>query len=306
MKFSIVIPVAPERNAEILESLKNLDYPKKEFHVIVIKGKNPSENRNKGAKKAKGEIIGFLDDDGILEKDFLKNVEGFFKKYPWIDIVGGPQLTPKNEKGFAKISGYALASKFGASGTANRYKKGELTLNADEKLITSANLFVKKQVMEKIKFDMKLFPGEDPKFIEDARKTGFKVAYSPDFVIYHRRRPTIGKLMKQIFNYGKVRPLKERFIKTLKKPIFLIPSLFVIYLIISSVFLMLNIYPYIFIIPLIIYLILNLLFSIFESIKNKDLKAVFILPLIFSIIHISYGTGMIYGWIKKLLENKNI
>ena len=229
-KISIIIAVSPNRKAEILDSLKRLDYPKSKFHVIVVKGENPSENRNKGFERAQGEIIGFLDDDAILEPDFLKNVERFFEKYPWIDVVGGPQLTPKDDRGFAKISGYALTSKFGAAGTAERYRKGKLTLNADEKLITSANLFMKKHVMEKVKFDVNLFPGEDPKFIEDAKKAGFKVAYSPDFVIYHRRRPTPLKLIKQIFNYGKVRPQKESLFQTLKKPFFLIPGLFVVYL----------------------------------------------------------------------------
>jgi len=55
MKFSLVIPLAPGRNAEILDSIKQLDYSKKEFEIIVEEGTNPSDNRNKGAKKSKGE-----------------------------------------------------------------------------------------------------------------------------------------------------------------------------------------------------------------------------------------------------------
>lgn len=307
-KFSIIIPVAPDRQVEILNSLKNLDYPKSNFQVIVIKGTNPSDNRNKGVEKAEGEIIVFLDDDGIVEKDYLKNLEKFFLSHPEVDIVGGPQLTPKDEKGFAKMSGYALSSKFGAANVANRYK-GKLDLNADECSITSANLACKEEVMDKIKFDTKLFPGEDPKFIEDAKKAGFKIASSPDFVIYHRRRPSIKSLMKQIFNYGKVRPLKEKFVDTLKRPFFLIPSLFIIYLcILFSVnpFLITGavigantpISPLWF--PLIVYMLLNIFFSVYESVKNKDFKSVFILPFIYLAIHLSYGIGMIYGYIKKL------
>ena len=44
MKFSLVIPVAPERNIEILDSIRKLDYPKSQFHVIVVKGKNNQHN----------------------------------------------------------------------------------------------------------------------------------------------------------------------------------------------------------------------------------------------------------------------
>ena len=81
---------------------------------MLKRGLNPSENRNNGAKRAKGEIIAFLDDDAVIDVNFLKEAEEFFDKHPEIDIVGGAQLTPKWQKGFAKLSGYALSSKFGA------------------------------------------------------------------------------------------------------------------------------------------------------------------------------------------------
>ena len=299
MKFSLVIPLAPDRNAPIIDSIKKLDYSIKDFHVVIVRGTNPSENRNRGASKAKGGFIVFLDDDAIIDKDYLKKAEEFFDQYPEIDIVGGPQLTPDSDKGFAKISGYTLSSKFGAANSSKRYVKGKLNLNADEKLITSANLIVKREVMKKIQFDSKLFPGEDPKFIEDAKRKNLKVAYCSDFIIYHKRRPTIKSFFKQNFNYGKVRPAKENFFQTLKNPQFLIPSLFVIYLVflLISLSFKLNI---MFFIPLIIYGSLNILFSIYESIKNKNINAIFALPWIYFILHISYGIGMIWGYIKKL------
>jgi len=318
MKFSLVIPVAPERNAEILESIKNLDFPKSEFHVIIVKGLNPSKNRNKGTKKSIGEIIGFLDDDAVVDKNLLKNAEEFFKKHEEIDIVGGPQLTPLDDNWFAKISGYALSSKFGAWKMANRYDGKKSDLKADETMLTSANLFCRKKVMESIGFDPTLFPGEDPKFIADAQEKGFKVAYSPDLIIYHRRRADAKGLIKQIFNYGKFRPAKESFFKTLKRPFFLFPSIFLLYLIISLAFILirpsitgnivyisdlLNIksnYFFLFwFMPLILYLILDFIFSINESLKNKNLPALFLLLLIFPLIHLSYGAGMIYGYIKR-------
>ncbi|MEK6820450.1 MAG: glycosyltransferase, partial [Nanoarchaeota archaeon] len=231
MRFSLVIPLAPERGAEILNSIKEIDYPRREFQVIVVKGKSPSENRNKGVDKAKGEIIGFLDDDAVVDKNLLKEAEKFFSAHD-ADIVGGPQLTPEDEKGFAKFSGYALSSGFGAWKLAGRYSKNKLNLNADEKELASVSLFCKKKVFEKVKFNPDLFPGEDMDFIDRAKKIGFKVAYSPDLIVYHRRRNNVKGLMKQIFNYGKVRPEKESFFSTIKNPFFLAPSVFSLYLLI--------------------------------------------------------------------------
>ena len=306
MKFSLVIPLAPGRNAEIIDSIKEMNYPKKEYEVIVKEGLNPSENRNNGAKQAKGEIIAFLDDDAVIDINFLKEAEEFFDRYKEIDIVGGAQLTPKWQKGFPKISGYALSSKFGAWKMGMRYSLKELNLNADETMLTSANLFCKKEVMKKIQFDPKLFPGEDPKFVDDAKKEGFKVAYSPDLILYHKRRETIKAMIKQISSYGRTRTNKESFLETLKKPFFLIPLLFCVYLFFLAVFVFLeffkiNLIPnLVLFFPLGLYLILDLFFSIYESIKNKNLKAIFLLLFIFLLIHISYGLGMIKGY----LENK--
>lgn len=312
VKFSVVIPLAPDRNAEILEDLKKLDYPKLRYEIIVEKGLNPSENRNKGAKKGKGEIIAFLDDDAYVEKDILKKTEEFFKKYPNIDIVGGPQLTPPRQEGFGKISGYALTSIFGCSGIRKRYKRGRLNLNADETHITSSVLFCKKKVFKKVQFNPLLFPGEDPDFIENAKKQGFKVAYTPDIFIYHKRRETLPELAKQIFSYGKTRLIKENLKQTLRRPFFLIPSAFVIYL---FLLLILNIdmliinyllfqipkvqeISFIFSLPLSLYLLVDILFSFFISVKEKSMESFFVLPFVFLTIHLSYGLGMLYTLIK--------
>jgi len=303
MRFSIIIPVAPYRSAEILESINRLDFPKKDYEIIVEEGRNASLNRNTGFEKSKGEIIVFLDDDGIIENDLLKKAEKFFREHEEIDMVGGPQLTPLNEKGFAKISGYALSSKFGGWSTSNRYEKKKLNLNADETSITTAIMFCKRKVFEKIKFDINLWPGEDPKFISDAKKENFKVAYSPDLIIYHRRRPTAKALIKQIFNYGRVCPLREKIVNILKKPFFLVPSLFILYILFLFEFAILGIINYFFLIPLMIYLILDIeIFSVYEAVKNKDVKGIFILPFIFPMIHLSYGVGWFYGLWQKITK----
>lgn len=321
MKYSLVVPVAPNRGAEIIESIKELDYPKSEYHVVVVKGLNPSENRNKGYRHSKGEIIVFLDDDAHIEKDYLRQIDRFFDSYPQIDIVGGPQLTPLSDKGFARYSGMTLSSLFGAWKIANRYSEKKVNLNVDETALTSANMIVRKHVMTKVLFDPKLFPGEDPKFIYDAKVNGFKVAYSPDIKIYHMRRHDIKSFSKQIYNYGVTRPKKESIIQTLKMPFFLIPSLFLIYLVILLLtfiinpqltgqvinidginIIKLNPIGVIFTIPLALYIVLAIIFGLYDSVKHKEYKAIFVLPFIYPIIHLSYGWGFIRGYLNKIFR----
>ena len=291
MRFSLIIPLAPSREIKIIESINKLNYPKESFEVIVKEGLNPSVNRNNGIKEAKGEIIGFLDDDAIVHSEILIEVDKFFKENPLHQIVGGPQLNTKNETFFGKYSGYTLASFFGTMSMSTRYKKTPLNLNANENHLTSANLFVKKKVFDKIKgFDPDLFPGEDPEFLARAKKNGFKIASSPNIIIYHKRRGTPKAFSKQLFNYGKTRLQKEKKNQTKPSPIFYTPALFVIYLILL---IPISFVSTLFLLPLLMYFVISVLFSVQITVEHKDPLAVLFTPFIFLLLHISYGVGML-------------
>lgn len=317
MKFSLIIPVAPERGAEIIKSINDLDYPESDFEVVVARGTNTSENRNRGARLARGDIVVFLDDDATIPDDYLRKAEAFFEKYPDVDIVGGPQLTLKEEQGFSRFSWYALSSIFGAWKTSTRYAVRKTMFHVDETAVSSANLLCRKRVLEVVAFDTGLFPGEDPKFIADAGKSGFNIAYSPTILLYHRRRPTLTTFMQQIFSYGKTRPQKETIRETMRMPFFFAPSLFLLYLIGLGALIALRpqlvgevleisgelretpLLGKIIFSPLMIYAISAVFFGIYDSARNHDHKAVFVLPFIYPAIHLSYGLGMIWGYCKK-------
>jgi len=296
LKFSIVIALAPYRDAEVLNSLKNIDYDKKKYEVIIKKGYNPSENRNYGIKKAKGEIIYFLDDDAIVPKDILKKAENFFDGHKGIDIIGGPQLTPKNDKFFAKMFGSAIENLWCSYKMANRYKKGKLNLDADELSLTSANCFVKKDVFKKIKgFDSRLWPGEDPEFFSRAKDNNFHMAYYPEIIIYHRRRGDLFSLLKQHYKYGNVRLKKEAINKKIVNPIMIIPSIFTLYVIFLPFLLFIS---KDFFFPIKLHLIIDILVGVYISLKKNMLYLPF-LPIIFFLIHFSYGLGMIVSLFEK-------
>ena len=313
MKISVVIPAGFGSELEVLESLKN--QAEKPVQIIVIRGDNPSKNRNRGVEKAKGEFVAFVNAHSSFPSNWIKNAIDFFKQYSEVDIVGGPQLTPASNSVFGKATGYALSSVFGAANVRGRYMPGKLNLNAGETDVTSSNLICKKEVFEKIKFNEAIYPGEDPLFISDAKKAGFKVAYSPDIVGFNRRRETQRELLKQMFKYGFMRTKKESFFNTLKMPLFLVPVFFVFYL--AFLFFSIILSPAItrnvigieitgilsnflvwISIPLMAYIFLDFVFSFYGSAKNSDFKAFFPMLLIYPSVHISYGTGIILGWIK--------
>ncbi|MAH49485.1 hypothetical protein CMI37_26920 [Candidatus Pacearchaeota archaeon] len=311
MRISVVIPSAPEDELRVVESLKR--QKEKIGQVVVVRGRNTSKNRNRGGRAAREDFVAFTNSHSSFPEDWSENVIKFFELHPEIDIVGGPQLTPEGNSFFGRTSGYALSSIFGAANVSKRYGLGKLNLSASETDVTSSNLICRRVVCENVNWDEEIYPGEDPKFIADAKKAGFKVAYSPDIVGYNKRRDNFAGLFKQIFKYGVMRPRKESFSQTIKMPLFLVPFLFVLYLvfllinIVGNLFLTGNVigswggsgFGWVLFFPLIAYLLLNILFSIYESAKNKDLISVLVLPLIFATIHISYGAGMLGGYLRK-------
>ena len=168
-------------------------------------------------------------------------------------------------------------------------------------MLTSANLFCRKNVLKKVLFDLSLFPGEDPKFISDAKKSGLAVSYSPEITVYHRRRGSIFGLMKQIYSYGMTRVKKESLKETLKMPFFFIPSIFILYILLLILFSILSGLDLILFSPLLAYMIISLIEALSIAISKKDIAAFFVLPFIFLAIHLSYGTGFMISLIKKCM-----
>lgn len=298
-QISAIVPLGFKRKLSIPESARNQIEP---IELIVEVGKNPPENRNRGIKKANTPFVAFVDAHTLLPKEWSQRVLSFFDKHPEIDMVGGPQLNYPGDTRFAHISGYALSSIFGAAESSSRYKIRETLLDVDEKYVTSANLICRRRVVDKVKFDESLWPGEDPKFVSDVKKAGFRIAFSPEIFVYHVRRPTFKDLAKQVFEYGAARPKKESFFQTLQKPSFIVPSVFLLYL---ALFPLLSMIHWLFALPPLLYLIFNAIFSIFEGARNHDAGAILILPLIFFTIHVGYGAGFIYGVISKILWRRN-
>ena len=243
-------------------------------------------------------ILCFLDDDAELPRNYLKKVKAFFKKYPEIDVLGGPQLTPKSDPFFAKVSGYIMESYFGSSNMSNRYKKGKFTLNAQEYHITSANLIIKKSVFSKTQgFDTTIWPGEDPELICRLKRLGFKIAYSPEIIVYHKRRASFFEFFKQFFNYGRNHVnYKKRILKERISLLHWMPALFTLYLILLP---LLYYNSIILTIPFVLYTILTLSFSLLIVKSKKHYSAFPYLPFLFFAIHISYGLGFLTGLIKR-------
>ena len=218
-KFSIIIPVksindyvretVPYIQAltghewELLiipNNVEENEWSEDERIVVIESGRaGPADKRDLGAQKASGDILVFLDDDSYPESNILEIASYYFSE-PSVIALGGPGITPPSDGFWQKVSSAVFLSKF-TGGAPERYVSVGKSKEIDD--WPSVNLMVKKDNFLSVGgFDCKYWPGEDTKLCLKLKKTGKKLIYAPDMIVWHHRRSGILLHLRQIGAYG--------------------------------------------------------------------------------------------------------
>lgn len=198
--ISIIVPVYNEENniRFLIKRLLNLNFPKDKYEIIVVDNNSKDDTpeiikkykviylnekkqssyatRNRGAKKAKGNILAFIDGDCVPDKEWLKNANTHFINNKNVDIIAGDITLSINYSIPLKlIDIYQLIT------------MGERQRNSEkEGKCSGGNLIVKRKIFEKIGyFDKRLISGGDGEWTKRATQYGFKIRYYEDVKIYH-------------------------------------------------------------------------------------------------------------------------
>ncbi|MBN2534390.1 MAG: glycosyltransferase [Spirochaetales bacterium] len=274
------------------------DFPVKDERIKIIptgKATIPVK-RNIGIRNvpAHAKLIAFIDSDAFPTVDWLKNCIKYFED-PDIYAVGGPNLTPEKDPLLRRIPGYVMAQKIAFGAGAVRHK---IVRNHFSNELPTCNLIVRKRFLESNGFDENLITGEDAKICSDIITRGHKILYAGDVIVFHHRRRLVKPFIHQFFNYGYDKG--SLFVDgALKSVYYIAPSLFVLFLLSSMVFVIF--FPAVRLISLIglgLYFIICLGSSLSVS---ADLL---VSPLIaFSVFlgHLSYGSGFLLSIVKRFL-----
>lgn len=88
MKISIIIPTVNRNSLDtVIGSLKGQDFD--EIIIVNDKLSCASNARNRGITMASGDIIVFIDDDVVCDKDFILQGKAFFERYTKTDLMQG-------------------------------------------------------------------------------------------------------------------------------------------------------------------------------------------------------------------------
>lgn len=293
------------QNFEILILIDNkieVSFPKTK--IIPTGNIGPAEKRDMGAKKARGDLLAFIDDDAYPSKDWLKNAEHFLKDKN-VAAVCGPGVTPPMDSIYQKVSGAVSASLIGGGPYTYRFIPKKERFVDD---YPSMNLIIKKTDFWEIGgFDNSYWPGEDTKLCLDIiEKLKKKILYHPGILVYHHRRSIFKKHLLQNGRYGLHRGHFARVLPlTSLRPSYFIPSCLLFSILFIPVFSLVN--DSMFLLDLLLvclYLLLVFVSAIPVFIREKDIRiaALFILAVVAT--HLFYGIRFIQGFFftKKLIR----
>lgn len=267
------------------------DHTKKldDFYLHINKKQITPSAFNLGIEKARGRFICILGAHAEIESDYILNCFEVIQR-TGADNVGGPWI--------AKGSGYvgtAIAHAFqspiavGGAASHNSTYEGQLD--------SVWGGFYKKSVFEKIgNFDEELVRNQDDELNFRLTQSGGIIWQSPSIRYTYASRNKLRKLWQQYFQYGywKVRVIQKH--KQLASIRHLVPSIFVaavMFLFLVSPFFQFA--QYILAITLAAYLTVILLGSVAIAMKKQSWRSLPILPIIFTIFHVSYGFGFLFG-----------
>ena len=318
MRFSVVVPAfgRPEEVKELLSGFIAQDY--KDYEIIIVdgspdtrlekvigefkekiniryfyeKGLGISDSRNLGADKSKGEYLIFMDSDCIVSSDYFNNVNKFLSANK-VEGFTGPDKAHSSFSRVQKAINYAMTSHFTTGGIrGQKIHIGKIHLRG-------FNMGILKEAFIKIGGFSGLKAGEDIDISMRFQNAGYKAALISNAYVYHKRKANFLKFFIQLFLHGKARiDLFKRHRKSFK-PLYFLPSLFIIYLLagISTIFYC-NFCFAVFLMTILFYVLL--LFTD-ASIRNKN-PGIGLLSVYSSIIMlIAYGAGFIYNFIKRII-----
>ncbi len=257
-KISIIIPlhICSERFIKDFSHFRNLDYP--DFEVLIVADEptlkddanpwladlkrlekpglvkilrtgmrisGPAEKRDFAIGKAEGELCAFIDDDAYPRPDWLHAAISHFDD-PQVGAVGGPGITPPEDDLLEQAGGAVFASPLGSGQVLYRFVQRRAREVDD---YPAYNLFVRSEVLKEVGgFSSTYYGGEDTKLCLEIVKSGNKILYRPEVVVFHHRRPLFYDHLKQIANVGVHRGyFAKMYPETSRRLFYFLPSIVV-------------------------------------------------------------------------------
>jgi succinoglycan biosynthesis protein ExoA len=291
---TVLVPTRPgQADIPAVTAARRLDYPAALLEIIVVRGKQPSVQRNAGLRAARGEIIYFLDDDSLAAPANLQRALEHFRD-PVVKIVGGPNLCPPDAPFIEQVFALVLASWLAFGPSRARYAPVGAVRESGEKELILCNLLARRQDLLQLGgFNEALYPNEENALMDELQKRGGKLIYDPQISVHRRPRPNLKSFCRMLMTYGRGRAEQFRVLPTLGSAPNFVPPLFCVYLV---TFWLLG---WIGLLPLGLYVLVVLAQTVVLIPRGGLGRSLAACPLLV-LSHIFYGLGFWRGLFTKL------
>lgn len=320
VSVSVILACRNEARAigSCLQSIVENDYPKDHLEVLVVDGRSDDGTRefvnefcekypwirllenhrritpaalNIGIKSARGHIVIRMDAHTQYPPDYI------LKLVEWIerskaDNVGGICITrPADQTPKAQAIAIGLSHPWGVGNS--HFRTG---VSAPKWVDTVPFGCYRREVFDKIGlFDERLIRNQDDEFNHRLIKSGGRVLLVPEIVSHYTARESLGKLWLMYYQYGYFKPLAARTIGGVMTIRQLVPSAFVMSLVLTAMLapwshLMAMLWGSI----MIAYGVLDLCIGVAVAFKRGFPCGVWS-TVVFPVLHLSYGIGYLKG-----------
>jgi glycosyltransferase involved in cell wall biosynthesis len=307
--------------AKCLDSIISQDYPSDRMEILVVDGvsydntkkivqsysqKYPSvkllDNISKytsyafniGIKRSSGEVIMFMGAHAGYKKNYISKCLEYLERYDADNVGGVLKTIPREKTIFAKVISLALSSRFGAG---SHFRIGSDKIREVDTVFGGC---YRKDVFDRVGlFNENLKRSQDLELNLRLRRAGGKIIIAPDIVLSYYPKSSLRDFAIHNFEDGVWAVYPVKFIKMPLKLRHYIPLIFVSVLVVTlAIGIFVPKYFFIFILITSFYLLINLYFSAVIAIGEKRIEYIFLLPIVFIVRHIFYGLGSLWGLIK--------
>lgn len=320
MKYSIIVAVYNRLDEvkELLDSAEKMQGRREDFEILFVddgstdgfgtwikdyhsssglniravfqQNQGPGAARNNGMNRSESDYFIFVDSDCMFTPDWLTKIEETLTAEGY-DAFGGPDSCHPSFSPLLKAINYSMTSFIGTGGTRGSKK------SVGKFYPRSFNMGISRKVYEKIGGMGTLRHGQDMDYSARIYKAGFKVGLIPDAVVYHKRRTSIKKFFKQIFNWGVARINLGRRHKSMLKPVHFLPLAVILGLVLAGLLALaaLTIAVILWEIILAVFALICIFAFLQSLIRYRNLKTAALSVLTLNIQVFAYGFGLIWG-----------
>ncbi|NND77448.1 MAG: glycosyltransferase family 2 protein [Flavobacteriales bacterium] len=328
--LSVVVPCKNEESfmAAVIENILAQDYPKNALEVFLIDGMSTDgtlkiieqyvgehdhlhllineagyvpDGLNKAIKKAKGEVILRMDAHSIYPANYFSELVSQMIDKDADNVGGVWDIQPGANTAIAKTIAFTNGHPFGIGNAQYRYAEGDFRW-----VDTVPFGCYKRSVFDEIGlFDEDLVRNQDDELNARLIQNGGKILLIPSIKIKYFARETLGKMARMFYQYGLYKPLANRKLGKVSTGRQLVPVWFVVVGFIGLVNCIFQPSMCLYFgIMVGIYILVALLVSLPNALKEKSLAQWLLSPFCFFVIHTSYGLGYLKGLYLILIAKK--